>query len=68
MLVKGFLPVFSLVYFLQPIFKASIRFSLCFLLFRENVFDILSISSSKPKVNSSLSETGRPLNDNIGLL
>ena len=38
--VKGFFPVFFLVYFLQLIFKASTRFTFCFSLVKEKVFDI----------------------------
>ena len=44
MFVKGFFPVFFLVYFLQLIFKASTRFIFCFSLVKEKVFDIDSIS------------------------
>ena len=68
MFVNGFFPVFSLEYFLQTILRVSIRLISCFLLFKEYVFVVLSISSSKPFINSSIWVIGSPLKVNSGLL
>ena len=56
------------MYFLQVILRASIKFDSCFLLFKEKVFAVFSISSSRLNVNSSFSYIGKPLKLNRGLL
>ena len=56
------------MYFLQVILRALIKFDSCFLLFKEKVFAVFSISSSRLNVNSSFSYFGKPLKVNKGLL
>ena len=48
------------------IFRSSIKFASCLVLFKEKVLVTFSISSSKPYVNPLSSLSGRPLYERIG--
>ena len=67
MLVKGFLPVFSLTIFLQFCFIVSIKFFSCLKLFTAKLLHVFVISSSKSNLKVSLtSSSGIPRKDIIG--